>query len=191
MDSAEVFREWWLHDMTERDRRHIKKKSSMLHDLAQTMAIGAPGTKVSGTPIGFFAALLGRLHKPEDAGVGQKIIAAAEQIISDHTDPLDAHFYYHGKIEFRFAHRTRRGGEEKFLEACRQQIAWSPRAARAFQDKWPDIPQHEGFERLTKRLSLHGADEESIALCERAMAEGWAGDWQRRIDEYRSRTKNA
>lgn len=49
------------------------------------------------------------------------------------------------------------------------------------------LPRHYGFERLAILAEQEGRYADGVELCQRAQSEGWAGDWQKRIDRLRSK----
>jgi hypothetical protein len=69
------------------------------------------------------------------------------------------------------------------IQACQQQIAFAPKAAKAFKQEYPakPLPQHVGFTQLAIIREKEGAYGEAIQLSRAAMKQRWAGDWEKRI----------
>jgi hypothetical protein len=76
---------------------------------------------------------------------------------------------------------------QKAIDACMQQINLAPHAAKAFRAEYPNddcLPAHKGYEQLAIIFEKQMRLKEAIALCQEADSQGWAGDWDRRIDRY-------
>ncbi len=107
----------------------------------------------------------------------------------------------------------------KAIWACEQQIALAPMAAQEFRswgrhsldelrrtwgdefaDSWAAqhreelekeyaLPWHVGYTQLAIILEKQGKYQEAIRLCERAMQQGWAGEWERRLSRLMRKHK--
>lgn len=104
---------------------------------------------------------------------------------------LDKHFHYQEQIQAFYA---RRDEDSKYLEmaieACKKQIAMSKDAACAFLHDNPPferLPSHVGYKQLCIILNKQGKYSEEINLAEKAKNEGWAGDWDNRIERSRKK----
>ena len=53
-------------------------------------------------------------------------------------------------------------------------MGWEPPRSRG-------LPQHLGFRQLAIILEKRGEFEEAIQISKRAQAQGWNGDWEKRI----------
>jgi hypothetical protein len=89
--------------------------------------------------------------------------------------PLDQHFALLGVI------KGTRGSERE--SAARASVAMSTEAAAHWRRDYPDeeLPMHPGFDRL---IIEHGKRKDwaaALATALLAKAEGWRGDWDRRI----------
>ena len=49
--------------------------------------------------------LAGWFKNDKDREIGYKLLDKAEKLITDNTDTLDIHFFYHNKIEFYYRFR--------------------------------------------------------------------------------------
>jgi len=68
------------------------------------------------------------------------------------------------------------------------QIALSGRAAVAFRREYEGpLPSHTGFKQLAIVREKQGDLDEVVRLSTRAIAEGWAGDWEARIARCEAR----
>lgn len=95
---------------------------------------------------------------------------------------LDRHFELSESIPELYKRREEEG-LEKTIEACNQQIGLALQAKTAFLEQypWQPLPSHTGYEKLTIILDKQGRYQEAIKVCVQAEAEGWAGDWDKRI----------
>lgn len=76
---------------------------------------------------------------------------------------------------------------ERTMAACRRMVGRSPEFLQLFRDLGRPLPTHKGYHQLAVILDKEGQIIEAIGLCERALAEGWEGDWERRIARYSKR----
>jgi hypothetical protein len=101
---------------------------------------------------------------------------------------LDEHFRWLEVIRETY---QKRGKAPEYLDqaiaACEAQIALAPDAARAFRRDWPDseLPSHTGYKQLCIIREKQGQLEEALRLAEAALAAGWSGDWEQRIERLR------
>lgn len=73
-----------------------------------------------------------------------------------------------------------------------QQVAISALATEAFRKGgWIRLPGHVGFRLVAASLARAGAAQRAMAVCEEAARQGWAGDWQARIERYQIRMRSA
>jgi hypothetical protein len=65
---------------------------------------------------------------------------------------------------------------------CEAQIAISGLAADALRQEYPEgIPAHSGYQQLRIIRDKAGDYRGAIELCRQAMAQGWAGTWEKDI----------
>ena len=69
------------------------------------------------------------------------------------------------------------------IDACEKQILLGPEAAKAFLAEYPEdfLPAPHGFQQLAIIQEREKNYTEAIRLCREAMAQGWGGDWEKRI----------
>jgi hypothetical protein len=53
------------------------------------------------------------------------------------------------------------------------------------------LPSHKGYQQLAIILEKQGKLEEAIKLCKQAAEQGWAGDWEKRVERYRKKVTKA
>ena len=86
----------------------------------------------------------------------------------------------------RIYYRDRDRGSDTLqlaIQACEEQINLGPKAGSAFRQEYPEsrLPMHTGFEQLTIIREKEKDYAEAIRLSQEAMAQGWNGDWEKRI----------
>lgn len=106
--------------------------------------------------------------------------------VSTNSPILDKHFQLSESIPLLYKKREEEG-LEKTIEACREQIDLAPQAKAEFlrEYPWQPLPSHRGYEQLAIILDKQNRFDEAIKVCEQAQTEGWAGDWDKRIDRYK------
>ena len=127
----------------------------------------------------------------EDLPLARRILAkGVERGEGETGETLDRHFIYHDMIRVYYRDRIRDPNALGLaVEACQKQIALGPDAAKALLAEYPNqaLPRHTGFEQLAiireKEKDYVGA----IRLSEEALAQGWNGDWKKRIARYMKR----
>ena len=104
---------------------------------------------------------------------------------------LEKHYHYSDQIRPLYA---RRGENEAYLdmaiEACKKAISISASVIEELKVKNYEasrMPLHLGYQQLCIILDKQGNYEEIISLAEKAKAEGWNGDWDKRIEKARKK----
>jgi hypothetical protein len=123
-----------------------------------------------------------------DFGIAERLIAKATEVGG--ASVLDRHF---GHYQMAQAYYRRRNDDPEALtlaiDACEKQILLGPEAAKAFLSEDPEdsLPDHHGFRQLAIVRERETDYAEAIRLCREAMAQGWGGDWEKRIVRCESR----
>lgn len=180
--------DWWLNELNDEEREII---------LSTYLPMGSDHSIIEGeiysssqTQLHFFWGLIGWFNKPDLRHIAYKLISKAETLIDNNSAPLDVHFLYGTKLEVCYKDRDLRpNGLELAIKACEQQIENAPAAATAFKQQYGgDLPAHKGFYQLAIVLEKQKRYSEAIALCEKAKLQGWASDWDKRIERCNKRT---
>ncbi|MCU8361431.1 hypothetical protein M2G65_22690, partial [Vibrio vulnificus] len=181
--------DWWLNELTDEERQTILSTHSSMGN--EGSIIDGEIVSSSQTQLHFFWGLVSWFNKPHLRHIAYKLISKAETIVDAQSDPIDIHFLYSAKLEVCYKDRdSRPNGLELAIEACEQQIEYAPLAAKAFSQKYGgDLPAHKGFQQLAIVLEKQKHYHEAITLCEKAKAQGWAGDWEKRIERCNKRAK--
>lgn len=174
--------DWWLTDLLEEDRE-------LIQNTYQPMGGGSLTDRelysTSQTVVGLLSGLVGWFSKPNIRYMAYKIIKKAESSISADTKPLDIHFLYGAKIEISYKDRDALpNGLDIAVRACEQQISYSEKAAKEFLKRYKSspLPSHKGYTQLAIVLEKQKNYGKAIQICEQAKSQGWAGDWNKRIE---------
>jgi tetratricopeptide (TPR) repeat protein len=181
--------EWWLSEFSEEERNYIVKTFQPLGSIRDSLVKGTIAY-TSGTVIGLLSSLAGWFNKKEDRTIAYRIIKKAEELINEQSDILDIHFLFQSKIEVYYRNRDDDPNAlEEAIKACKQQIEIAPKAAVAFKKEYGDatLPSHKGFEQLAIIEEKQKNFEATINISQKALEQGWAGGWQKRIERCRKK----
>jgi tetratricopeptide (TPR) repeat protein len=176
--------DWWLSDFSESEREYIVRTFQPLGSNGESLIKGDI-SYTSETPIGLLSSLAGWFNKKDDRTIANRMIKKAEEMINDSTNVLDIHFLYQSKLETYYKNRDNDlDALEKAIEACKQQIEIAPKAKVAFQKEYKvsPLPSHKGFEQLAIIEEKRKNYEIAIEISKEALEQGWAGDWEKRIE---------
>ncbi|HBK34273.1 TPA: hypothetical protein DEP34_02540 [Candidatus Uhrbacteria bacterium] len=176
--------QWWLSGFNEQERNHILQTFQPLGGSGESLIKGEI-TSTSQTAIGLLSALAGWFNNEQDRTIAYRMLKKAEDLITDKTDILDLHFLFSSEIEIYYRHRNRdRDALNEAIKACKQQIKIAPQAASAFKKEYKDspLPTHKGYEQLAIIEEKEKNFNSVIDLAKKAMAQGWNGDWEKRIE---------
>lgn len=176
--------EWWLSKFSDEERKHILETFQPLGGSGESLIKG----EISGTgqkAIGLLSALAGWFNNEKDRTIAYRMLKKAEELVTDKTEILDLHFLFSSEIEIYYRHRNRdQDTLGKAIKACGRQIEIAPLAASAFKKEYKDspLPSHKGYEQLAIIEEKQKKFNSVIDLAKKAMAQGWNGDWQKRIE---------
>ncbi len=180
--------EWWFSIFTDGERKYITEKY-------QPMSMGEETeTKnhltegdiswTSASASNFLNGLSSWFNGPNDRAIGRKIGEKAKEEALKSKDPLDMHFALSSLITLYYRDRDQADYYDKALAYCRAQIKIQAVAAKAFLKEYPKqpMPSHVGYEQLAIVLEKEKRYQEAIDLAKEAKQNGWAGDWDKRIE---------
>jgi hypothetical protein len=176
--------EWWTESFNETERLHIESVFTPLgsseSDRPLTKGNFGPSTL---TAIALLHALSGWFSKKEDRHLVYIMLEKAISLIDEKSDALDIHFLFGQVMAMNYKDREKPENMEKALIFAKKQIAMSGTAAYAFKKEYKDscLPSHSGFKQFAIILEKEKKYDEALSLCESAIKEGWAGDWEKRI----------
>ncbi|NOI32211.1 hypothetical protein [Vibrio coralliilyticus] len=178
---------WWLNELNSAERDEI------LQTYPDSSLVEGKIYSTNQTQLHLLWSLAGWFNKPGKRELAYKILAKAESLINEHSDPLDLHFLYGAKLEVCYKDRDiRADGIQRAIEACEQQIDISHKAATAFINKFGGaLPSHKGYRQLAIILEKQKRYKEAASLCLVAKEQGWSGDWEKRIARCDNKAINA
>ena len=175
--------DWWLTTFNTAEKKRI-------------VEVYGPGgvtegdiLSMSGSATGYLSTMAGWFKNEQDRHIAYKLLEKAEALASS-APVLDRHFLFQAKNEIYYRFRDIDDfALERAIKACEQQIAISTEAADAFKKEYPDqeLPGHVGYIDLAIIREKEGRLEDAIRLCEGALAQNWSGDWEKRIERYKSK----
>jgi len=182
---------WWSSVFTEEERNHIEDVFRPMGDSPDRKSLTEGKiTSSSQSAAGLLNALAGWFDNPRDRNIAKKIIDKATELAHKGDSVIDLHFALHVRTEIYYKEREiTPGALEEAMKACREQISIAPLAAQAFQKAypWQSLPAHGGYTQLSIILKKQGDYKKIIELCGQAKKQGWAGDWDRRIEEAKKK----
>lgn len=126
-------------------------------------------------------------NKKENAVICLKVVSKVCELVNSQGSfaVLDLHFIYHNLIQTLYRHRDVGGAFDLCVNICERQIEIAPQAAAAFKSdtSFTGLPTHAGFEQLAIIEKKNKNFARVLELCENAKAQGWGGDWDKRIVE--------
>jgi hypothetical protein len=179
--------DWWLTSFTEEEREKIVSTFQPLGGPPDSLTAGDV-TYSNGTAVGLLSPLAGWFHHAEDRSIAYRIIEKAEELASQ-ADVLERHFLYQAKIQAYYPFYNKDDFALPLtIEACEQQIKMSLEAAKAFREKYRgELPAHIGYQQLAIIREKQGDFESAIKISQKASDEGWAGDWENRIERCKKK----
>lgn len=175
--------EWWLESFSDAERRRIMSKYPLENLL---------GEKIQGSSqslLGYLTTLAGWFKSPEDKAIRFKIIRRAEESITQNSSAVDLHFFYLRRMEAYYRYRDEDNGAlAEAIKSAKNQIDISLDVAKEWSSEFGgNLPAHSGFKQLCIIREKEGNYAEAIELAKRASSEGWAGDWDKRIERMLKR----
>lgn len=187
--------DWWLSTFTQEERDHIEEVfHPMGADPSSKPLTQGDISSNSQTAAGLLQALAGWFNNPRDREIAKKIINKAEELAPTGGNVLDRHFTLSEKMVIYYREReTSPEAMKKAIQACREQIAMAPEAAKAFLKEypWQALPAHAGYKQLRIILEKQGKFDEAIELCEQAKSQGWADDWDKQMETLKKKKAKA
>ena len=173
--------QWWLKELSESERTEILSTFQPMGGASSSLISGKISTDQKCSD--FLATLVG-WFKASNRDLGYKILQKAEDSLDSNSTVLEQHFTCNALIEFYY--RDRDKGQrylDKALESCRKQISISKATIREFKRQDPRfLPSHKGFHQLAIYEEKQKNYQEALSLAKQAQADGWQGDWEKRIE---------
>ena len=183
--------DWWLSTFTEEERKEIQA-------VRPTLVVGDnediivserayPGSTTGWLENGLSSLAIEFIGSKE-MDIAARLLAKAEE--AGGAKLLDRHFAYQGMAQAYYRHRNDDPEAlDLAIDACKKQIRLGPEAAKVFlaEDTEDYLPAHHGFQQLAIIREREKDYAEAIRLCREAMAQGWGGEWEKRIGRSEKR----
>lgn len=147
----------------------------------------------SDSPAYFLADTLQWYNKKDNVVICMKAVKEVLHLLNEEKSfaVQNLHFIYLNLINTLYRHRDFEGAFPLCVDMCNRQIEIAPKAAKAFlvNPSLTGLPEHTGFTQLAIIEKKNKNWSRVIELCENAKAQGWGGDWDKRIDEARKNLK--
>ena len=139
----------------------------------------------------FLADTLPWFNKKANVIVSMKVVSKIIDLINKEKSfkVLDLHFIYNHLIASLYRNRDFEGAFSLCVDICNRQIEIAPQVAIEFKKTSPYLPFHRGFEQLAIIEKKNKNWSRVVEICEKAKAQGWGGDWDKRINEAQNKVK--
>jgi hypothetical protein len=182
---------WWLETFDADERAHIEQRyrpqlpPEAPPEMAEGQLTHGRVTWRTRSAVSFLTGLATWFFSRRDRHLARRMLAKAEQLLDEQSRPsvLERYFLEQSIIRAYYPDRRDPVAFAQVVVAAERQIALAPRAAAAFRRLNPDaaLPEHLGYRQLAIAREKQGRLDEAMRLSRQALAQGWAGDWERRI----------
>jgi len=170
---------WWNDSFTSDEQKYIVDKFQPMGGSSNMLVEGNLQPDRESKSM-FLANLASWFKTKKDLDIARKMILEAEKSLSG-LSYMDQHFYYTNLIEHYYLDRENPESFEASIQACENQIRISKNVKLAFMKDMQALPGHKGFIQLAIIEEKRNNYEKAIQLSEKALDEGWTGDWEKRI----------
>lgn len=142
----------------------------------------------------FLSNLAGWFDNPRDRSISTRLIDKALSLLEESSNLVDLHYALSSAITIYYKNRSDELIMKKVIDLCYKQIGiikeLIPNLRKElYLTKKESLPIHKGYEQLTIILKKEGRFEEVIKISKQAKKEGWAGDWDKRIEFAQKKLK--
>jgi len=96
------------------------------------------------------------------------------------------------KTHFALWEKLEAAPASKQESIAKDMVRQAPDAAKGFRKAgWEDLPTHGGFRRLAINAEKAKDYRTAISVSQEAMRQGWAGDWEKRIERCQAKLAKA
>lgn len=177
--------DWWLNELTKEERTRIREVYKPMSSSNSEYFIDKGDIQYSSrSDLGFIGGLAGWFQKVEDYEIAEKILKKGNEIIVNNKNILDEHFFYLSAIRVYYKNRDKKERAlDKAVYYCNKQIAISQLSKEGFLHEYPKspLPEHTGYKQLAIVCEKNKNYKKVLTLSQRALSEGWGGDWEKRI----------
>lgn len=181
--------DWWLKTFTKEERDYIANKYRPMGISQKRCLIEGPSHHQDAGKL--LLGLSSWFRAPKDRPIER--ILLNEAIRRTTQGSFERHLAYGAMMVNWYRDRdTDPSALETALNYARKQVAMSNQAAKAWGGNGTDdLPSHQGYEQLAIVAEKQKRHAEAISIARRAKHEGWAGDWDKRIERCRKRLAGA
>lgn len=179
--------DWWLKTFSEEQRDLIAEVYRPLGFAGKPLVEGATRRQPELSTADFLANLAKWLNSKKYGDVAVKVADKAAEVMDMPGNAWRAHFMFQAFCEVYYRFRDEVPGcLEKAVWACEQDIALSEQLGSP--EIQPGITvSHHCFNQLAIIEEKRGNYGRAIQLCHMASAQGWRGDWDKRISKLERR----
>lgn len=183
---------WFTNEFTKEEQVFMEEKykeGSMSDD---SLYFGKSSVSYNGSSAIFLSNLLLWFSKKDLYEIALRIAKKAESLFNEKEETAeDKHFYYLNLIKFYYRNREIDNNLNIAISYCEKQISISKDAKKELQNNplmnMPYLPNHTGYEQLAIIEKKNKNWKRVIDLASAAKKEGWGGDWDKRIEEAKSK----
>lgn len=172
---------WWA-GLTDTDKTTIQNIFNPMGIPGVTLTSGNIDY-IGGSVLMFLADLSGWFEKTPHLPIAVKIIEKGEELVTHETSIKDKNYFYavmSGIYNKLNKHIPSEDTLQKCIYACEQQVAIAPEVKAQYGNR---VISHEGYELLINIRLDQGNKEEAERLVSKAINEGWAGRWERLLED--------
>ena len=183
----------WFTETFSLDEQKIMEEKYSVGGIGDTpLFFGKSATAYNGSAAFFLADLTQWFNTKELSFIGLRLAKKAEELFEEQNESdINKHFFYMNMIKFYYKNRENEENLQKAIFYCEKQISISKQTSKAFKEApligTSYLPSHTGFEQLAIIEKKNKNWNRVIELSEKAKSEGWAGDWDKRISEAKSK----
>lgn len=173
--------DWWFSEFSASEREQIADTYRPMGTSGRPLVEGHVARQPELHPAPFLANLATWVAKPTLGDLAFRIAEKAASWDDLPNDLTQAHFMFANlcKVFYRFR-ETKPGALERAIWACEQDIALSSNLDQ--QKMGGGVPVgHYCFKQLSIIEQKRGNYDQAISVLQDAVAQGWNGDWEKRI----------
>lgn len=135
----------------------------------------------------FLSNLASWFDDPKDRDISKRFIEKSLSLLEESNNLVDLHYALSSAITIYYKERGDALVMQKIIYLCYKQIEISKKVIpdlrkELYLTKKEPLPTHKGYEQLAVILKKQKNFKEVIQICEKAKKEGWAGNWDKRIE---------
>ena len=174
---------WWEEEFTAEERRIIDTLFDSPGQITGMALANSSNPKD-------IATLASYLRNPEHKHLAYRLLDRADSLDADGLAILDRHFHYASAGAFYYRWRDVDDfALPRSIYYFQKQISIAPVVAEFFRTdrNWGFIPAHAGYRQMRIIYEKQKEYEKAFSLCQKAMNEGWADDWEKHIKRIRGK----